>query len=163
MALLFLLVLKKLLWSSINLHVKCKAGKCPGGTIAGLLARNVYHFSFTHYCQSIQGAISIYSWVWFHQCLVSWLTPLLTTGTGWFEAICSKLLNVLLELARKTRHRHNKSGIILSVGLVRCVTGESPYYLMPVMMVLRHSSNLFWEHCFLALNKLSGWIWINCS
>ena len=47
---------------------------------------------------------------------------------------------MLLELARKTRHRHNKSGIKLSVGLVRCVTGESPNYLMPVMMVLRHSS-----------------------
>ena len=48
---------------------------------------------------------------------------------------------MLLELARKTRHRHNKSGIIiLCVRLVRCVTGESPNYLMPVMMVSRHSS-----------------------
>ena len=62
-----------------------------------------------------------------------------------------------LELARKTRHRHNKSGIILSVGLVRCVTGESPYYLMPVMMVLRHSSIVL-RALFPCLKQV---IWLN--
>ena len=64
---------------------------------------------------------------------------------------------MLLELARKTRHRHNKSGKILSVGLIRCVTGESPYYLMPVMMVLRHSSIVL-RALFPCLKQV---IWLN--
>ena len=64
---------------------------------------------------------------------------------------------MLLELARETRHRHNKSGIILSVSLVRCVTGESPNYLMPVMMILRHSSIVL-RALFPCLKQV---IWLN--
>ena len=64
---------------------------------------------------------------------------------------------MLLELARKTRHGHNKSGIILCVRLVRCVTGESPNYLMPVMMVSRHSS-IFLRALFPCLKQV---IWLN--
>ena len=64
---------------------------------------------------------------------------------------------MLLELVRKTRHRHNKSEIIHYVRLVRCVTRESPYYLIPVMMVSRHSSIVL-RALFPCLKQV---IWLN--
>ena len=45
----------------------------------------------------------------------------------------------------------------VATGLVRCVTGESPNYLMPVMMVLRHSSIVL-RAMFPCLKQV---IWLN--